>query len=75
MKVVITGATGLVGRTLTAHLSALGHRVEVFSRPSDWNPDSGSINTKKLEGADASFTSRARTLPPDVGRLPGRTGS
>jgi uncharacterized protein (TIGR01777 family) len=53
MKVVITGATGLVGRALTAHLSALGHRVEAFSRPSDWNPDSGSINTKKLEGADA----------------------
>ena len=53
MKVLITGATGFVGRALTAHLSALGHKVEGFSRPSDWNPDMGAINPARLEGVDA----------------------
>jgi TIGR01777 family protein len=53
MKVLITGATGFVGRALTTHLSALGHKVEGFSRPSDWNPDTGTINPARLEGVDA----------------------
>src|SRR5262245_65061605 len=53
MKVLITGATGFVGRALTAHLNALGHKVEGFSRPSDWNPDTGAINPARLEGVDA----------------------
>jgi hypothetical protein len=53
MRVVITGATGLVGHALTPHLTAMGHRVEGFSRPSDWDPDAGSISTARLQGADA----------------------
>ena len=53
MKVVITGATGLVGRAVASHLSTLGHRVEGFSRPSDWNPDRGFIDVRRLEGAEA----------------------
>lgn len=53
MKVLITGATGLVGRALTTHLRALGLEVKPLMRPLDWDPDSGTIDRKCLEGADA----------------------
>src|SRR5262245_34948910 len=53
MKVLITGATGFVGRMLATHLRRVGHEVDEFRRPSDWNPDSGFINPSRLEGVDA----------------------
>ena len=53
MKVVITGATGLIGRALTAHLRSLGVTVDPFRRPSDWNPEAGFIHPERLEGVDA----------------------
>ena len=53
MRVLITGATGLVGRALKAHLESSGYSVEQFARPADWNPETGTINASRLEGLDA----------------------
>jgi hypothetical protein len=53
MHVVITGASGLVGQALTDRLTASGHTTAALSRPGDWDPDAGTIDTTKLVGADA----------------------
>jgi uncharacterized protein YbjT (DUF2867 family) len=42
MKILVTGATGLVGRALTNYLRSVGNDVYPFARPTDWNPDTGS---------------------------------
>lgn len=65
MKIIITGATGLVGRALTRDLLDRGHRVEAWTRSPaaaalrlparcavvGWDPDR--IDPKQLSGADA----------------------
>src|SRR4051812_37879682 len=53
MRVLITGATGLVGRALKAQLEAGGYSVEQLARPADWNPETGTITASRLEGLDA----------------------
>jgi hypothetical protein len=53
MRVVITGASGLIGHALTDRLTAGGHSVVALARPGDWDPAAGSIDTTKLVGADA----------------------
>lgn len=62
MKVLITGASGLIGSALSAHLSSHGHTVmhavrgdNANSSPKDvrWNPATGSIESDKLVGIDA----------------------
>jgi uncharacterized protein len=61
MRVVISGATGLVGRALTASLKADGHAVAKFARPGeaknpgdvDWNPGAALVDVAALEGCDA----------------------
>ncbi len=65
LKIAITGATGLVGSTLTAFLTTGGHQVVRLVRrakPStipdgttsiQWNPDQGEIDAAGLEGIDA----------------------
>jgi len=53
MKVLLTGATGLVGTALTAGLKGEGHEVVSLRRPDDWNPEKGTINTDRLNGVDA----------------------
>jgi hypothetical protein len=61
MKVVISGASGLVGKALTDNLRADGHTVAHLVRstgavaPGDirWTPTSASIDVRALEGADA----------------------
>lgn len=60
MRVAITGATGLVGRSLEAFLGIAGHRVtRIVRRPrpdSDdigWDPAKGELDAAKLEGVDA----------------------
>jgi uncharacterized protein (TIGR01777 family) len=53
MHVVITGASGLVGQALTERLVTSGHEVVALSRPGDWDPSAGTIDTTKLIGADA----------------------
>ena len=60
MKIAITGATGLIGRALSASLAADGHQVvPVVRRPTpsapdsiQWDPATGTIETAKFEGID-----------------------
>lgn len=60
MKIAITGASGLIGRALSASLIADGHDVvPVVRRPTsdgretiEWNPASGTIEAAKFEGID-----------------------
>jgi len=61
MKIIISGASGLVGKALTDNLRADGHTVAHLVRstgqiaPGDihWTPTSASIDVHALEGADA----------------------
>lgn len=59
MKVLITGATGLVGKELGPLLTTSGHEVFrlVRSNPSDandipWDPAKGEVHKARLEGLD-----------------------
>jgi uncharacterized protein (TIGR01777 family) len=66
MKVIVTGATGLVGRALIRSLLADGHEVtrlvrggaQGFRAPGTaavhWNPERGEVDAKELEGHDAA---------------------
>lgn len=58
--VLISGATGFVGRALVAHLSASGYETRRLVRgragsPSDvpWDPASGELDARAVEGIDA----------------------
>ena len=60
MKVLVSGATGLVGAALSKELEDGGHSVVVLSRskPSSedtirWDPSRGQIDASRLEGIDA----------------------
>ena len=59
LTVAMTGASGLIGRTLTAYLEAAGHRVRQVVRGTPqgdqigWRPDSGAIDQAAFEGLDA----------------------
>src|SRR6266851_3119307 len=59
MKIVITGASGLVGSALVPKLKAEGAEATrlVRSAPAsveiEWHPDRGSIDAPALEGCDA----------------------
>ena len=59
MKIVISGASGLIGTQLVAKLSSSGHEVVRLVRRSpksgeiQWNPKSGMLDATALEGADA----------------------
>ncbi len=59
MKIVISGASGLIGTQLVAKLSTSGHEVVRLVRRSpkageiQWNPKSGTLDASALEGVDA----------------------
>lgn len=61
MKIIISGASGLVGKALTGSLRADGHTVAHLVRatghiaPGDirWTPTSATVDVPALEGADA----------------------
>lgn len=60
MRIVITGATGLIGGALRHHLSAEGHELRCLSRRAPtqpgwyaWDPNAGAPPRESLEGSDA----------------------
>ena len=59
MKVLISGATGLIGSALIPALESGGHEVSRLTRsPASsedvgWDPSSGRIDASRLEGHDA----------------------
>lgn len=59
MRILISGASGLIGGALRASLDADGHEtVGLSRRPRDdrsigWNPDANELDETKLEGFDA----------------------
>jgi uncharacterized protein len=60
-RILVTGATGLIGRSLTAELQQAGARVVAAVRrpvkdPAHelaWNPETGQLDASRLEGVDA----------------------
>ena len=61
MKVVVTGASGLIGSALVARLRAGGHDVVKLVRRSadaadevSWDPDGGTIDVEGLSGVEAA---------------------
>jgi hypothetical protein len=59
MNILVSGASGLIGTQLSAHLENLGHRVtRLVRRPAkinevSWNPVKGELNPADIEGVDA----------------------
>jgi hypothetical protein len=62
MRVLVSGSSGLVGRTLLPHLGAAGHEVvRLVRRPPPlgpleiaWDPAAGRLDSAALEGFDAA---------------------
>jgi uncharacterized protein (TIGR01777 family) len=61
MRILMTGSSGLIGRTLTSLLTAQGHKVVALVRSTKltsdrqilWNPDAGTIDNDSIEDFDA----------------------
>jgi uncharacterized protein (TIGR01777 family) len=61
MKILISGASGLVGRALAGVLRAQGHQVARLVRPGStasaddisWDPSAATVDVSAMEGADA----------------------
>ena len=61
MKILISGASGLVGRALAGVLRAQGHQVARLVRPGSaasagdisWDPSAATVDVAAMEGADA----------------------
>jgi uncharacterized protein (TIGR01777 family) len=63
MRILVGGASGLVGTTLVPHLRAHGHEVHQLVRPQsagprgqgdvEWDPPAGRLDAIRLEGFDA----------------------
>ena len=59
MKIIISGASGLIGKPLVKKLSLSGHEVVQLvrrtpnSNESRWNPATGQIDASVIDGADA----------------------
>ncbi|GGF02945.1 TIGR01777 family oxidoreductase [Mycetocola zhadangensis] len=73
MRIVIAGASGLIGQALVAELSTRGHRVvRLVRRPArtpdelTWDPTSRHLDPRALSGADAVINLSGAS----IGRLP-----
>lgn len=63
LTIAITGASGFIGRALSASLSASGHTVIPIGRSEPregtrgirWNPERGELDANALEGVDAAI--------------------
>jgi hypothetical protein len=70
MKVAITGASGMIGRALTAFLATGGHTVVPMVRRAartgeiSWDPGGGSVDTAALRGVDAVVHLAADPIQP-----------
>jgi uncharacterized protein (TIGR01777 family) len=59
MRVIISGASGLIGTALSAHLTSHGHEVVRLVRRAasvgevQWDPSAGRLDADALSGADA----------------------
>lgn len=53
MKIAVTGATGLVGSALVPLLTESGHDVVTLHRPSQWDPEKGTLNIDAMTGINA----------------------
>jgi uncharacterized protein (TIGR01777 family) len=59
MKIIVSGASGLIGQPLVASLRKHGHEVVQLVRrtpranESQWNPSAGQLDVAVLEGCDA----------------------
>ena len=60
MKILVTGASGMVGTALLRLLSSTGHESVPVSRKKEhggsifWNPSKGEIDSQSMEGFDAA---------------------
>ncbi len=70
MKIILSGASGLIGSSLKKHLEARGHQiVQLVRAPAQpgagealWDPDSGVLDTAVLQGADAVVNLNGRNI-------------
>lgn len=59
MRILVTGAKGMIGSELVPYLLSLSHEVRRLTRRSSeksdiaWNPDSGSLDSSEIEGFGA----------------------
>lgn len=57
MKILVTGSTGLVGRSVIPALTGIGHEVVALPRRRDsgigWNPVTGDVDLASIDGANA----------------------
>lgn len=78
MRILIAGASGLIGRPLVKALRAEGHQVDVLVRGRTagatneyaWDPDAGEIEPYALDGADAVINLSGAS----ISRIPWTTG-
>lgn len=51
-RVIIAGASGLIGSALSKYLYAQGFEVSVLKRGAEWNPSSGVLNSSLISDCD-----------------------
>ena len=75
MKILVTGASGLVGTALGSSLESKGHETlrlvrnaPASEREVRWDPSAGTIDAAALEGIDAAVHLAGENLTPETYR-------